>query len=92
MLGLGYIMFSGNGPSRIQRFLLKTLKPATNVKYMEALEQLSNDLKAANLSWRAMTEAEQDGFWAEWVLDSWMVMKLGVAVMSTVGHCLLFRK
>ena len=38
---------------------------------MEALEHLSNDLKAASLSWRTMTEAEQDVFLAEWVLDGY---------------------
>ena len=40
---------------------------------MQALSHLSNDLKAAGLHWKSMSEPDQDAFLAEWVLDGFEV-------------------
>ena len=62
-------MSDGNGLTRIQAFLLNTLRPSTIQKYTKALQSLSNELKVQQWSWNAMSEEEQDMFLAEWVLD-----------------------
>ena len=68
--GFSCMMFDGRGLSRIQAVLLKTLKPTTRVKYMQALTHLSSDLHMAGKRWDEMTEQEQDCYLAEWVIES----------------------
>lgn len=62
-------MYPGTGLSRVQDFLLQSLRPSTIQKYTAALEGLNNELKAHSLSWTSMTEEEQDYFIAEWLID-----------------------
>lgn len=62
-------MDPGGGLSRVQDFLLSSLRPSTLVKYTEALSHLSNDLREQGCNWQQMTDEERDMFLAEWVLD-----------------------
>ena len=62
--------FDGSGLNRVQTFLMKTLKPSTQLKYLQALAHLNSDLKVAGISWTSMSEAEQDPFLAEWLVDA----------------------
>lgn len=62
-------MFHGDGPSRLQTFLLSSLKPATIQKYTAALEDLNSELVSHNVQWASMSEEEQDNFIAEWLID-----------------------
>ena len=64
-------MSDGHGLSRVQTFLLKTLRPSTQDKYLQALAHLNSDLTVAGIVWVELTEAEQDSFLAEWVLDGY---------------------
>ena len=64
-------MLDGHGLSRMQTFLLKTLRPSTQDKYLQALAHLNSDLTVAGIVWVELTEAEQDSFLAEWVLDGY---------------------
>lgn len=47
------------------------MRPATIEKYIKALEHLNNDLAELGHDWHQMTEAEQDSFMAEWILDGY---------------------
>eukprot|EP00435_Cladocopium_sp_Y103_P038561 s430_g10.t1 len=69
--GLVHAMFPTHGLSRVQNFLLASLKSSTAEKYMEALRSLNNSLLEAHLQWNQMNEEEQDVFLAEWVLDGY---------------------
>lgn len=60
----------GPGHSPVQDFLLSTLKDATQVRYLEALKGLSNDLREAGVVWADLSEEEQDWWLAEWLLDA----------------------
>ncbi|CAE7195342.1 unnamed protein product [Symbiodinium microadriaticum] len=69
ILGTGCMACIGNGSSRIQAFLLKTLRPSTQTKYRQALEHLNSDLRVAGFQWGSMNEEDQDVFLAEWVIE-----------------------
>lgn len=62
-------MYLGRGPSRVQDFLLQSLRPSTVQKYTRALEDLNNELRTQGYQWHDMDESQQDNFIAEWLID-----------------------
>eukprot|EP00435_Cladocopium_sp_Y103_P017503 s463_g4.t1 len=64
-------MDPGSGLSRVQAFLLNSLRPSTMHKYVEALEAFNSDTKDSPLNWGSLSDADKDVFLAEWVLDSY---------------------
>ena len=70
-LGRGLLMEPGHGLSRLQVFLLSSLKPSTIEKYTQALQDLNNELEEQNVVWAELTEEEQDYFLADMLLDAY---------------------
>lgn len=60
-----------DGLSRVQNFLLHTLKPSTITKYTEALQLLNNELLSQQVVWSDLTEEDQDNFLAEWLISGY---------------------
>lgn len=69
--GLGKCVRLGNGRHRVETFLLSALKDATRNKYEQAIQLLNRELLRSGLKWDRMTEAEQDLFLAEWLVEGY---------------------
>ena len=69
--GQAVSMFPSHGLSRVQNFLLASLRASTAEKYLGALRHLNNSLLESGLVWHDMSESDQDAFLAEWVLDGY---------------------
>lgn len=64
-------MALGHGLSRVQTFLLSSLKESTVTRYTLALEKLNNELEEQGCTWSSMSEEDQDMFLAEWIIDGY---------------------
>ena len=71
ILGLASSARLGLGRHRVEAFLLKSLRDATREKYQQAIQLLNREILQTQTDWASLTEAEQDLFLAEWLVDGY---------------------